>query len=286
MCTWMASDDDFFVIRRFEKLGARVALLMQNRIVQLEEQLRAEDVSCTNQGGDNGTFQGDSHIRRQEVMDELAWRLERYQRFVLDHSELKARPDATKRQITYVKNWLENNNQPIRPAEAAFVEKEDLMPVVPVVKPPLRRLIDRFDWRGRIFCWRRRNKKVHPYTQYRRAQKDRANQKQLTERHYNHPDNFESETTIYSEEGRIDKFVTCITIGLGLVMLIAPLWLLQYVYSEQIDLKARLKIITGFLIGFTILLSVVAVARPFEVLAATAAYGAVLMVFMQLGNPG
>ncbi|KAL8998395.1 MAG: hypothetical protein Q9169_002523 [Polycauliona sp. 2 TL-2023] len=232
MCTWMASDDDFFVIRRFEKLGARVALLMQNGIAQLEEQLRAEDVSCTYQGGDNGTFSGDPYVRRQEIMNELVGRLERYH-----HSELKARPDATKRQITYVKNWLENGNQPIRPAEAAFVDREDLIPM-------------------------------------------------LTQRHYNHPDNFESETTVYSEEGRIDKFVTCITIGLGLVMLIAPLWLLQYVYSEQPDMKARLKIITGFLVGFTLLLSVVAVARPFEVLAATAAYGAVLMVFMQIGDPG
>ncbi|KAL8784969.1 MAG: hypothetical protein Q9213_003630 [Squamulea squamosa] len=263
----MASDDDFFVIRRFEKLGARVALRMQNEIVQLEEALQAEDVKCFNEEGDNGTFNGDSRIRRQEVMDELVWRLERYQRFVLDYSELKSRPDASKRQITYVKNWLENNNQPIRPAEVTFVEKEDLMPMVPRVKPPLRRLIDKFDSKVRIYCWRRRNKK-------------------LTQRHYNHPNNFESETTIYSEEERIDKFVTCVTIGLGLIMLIAPLWLLQYFYSAEQDMKARLKIITAFLIGFTVLLSVVAVARPFEVLAATAAYGAVLMVFMQMGDPG
>ncbi|KAL9033860.1 MAG: hypothetical protein Q9180_005725 [Flavoplaca navasiana] len=262
----MASDDDFFVIRRFEKLGARVALLMQNQIVQLEDALRAEDTSCTIACGDNGTFIGDPRPRRQQVMDDLVWRLERYQRFVLDYSELKARPDATKRQITNVENWLENNNQPIRPAEVAFVGKEDLMPMVPRVKPPLRRFIDRFDISDRILCWRRRSKK-------------------LTRRHYNHPDNFESETTTYSEEGRIDKFVTCVTIGLGLVMLIAPLWLLQYVYSAEPDMKARLKIITGFLIAFTIFVSIVAVARPFEVLAATAAYGAVLMVFMQLGDP-
>ncbi|KAL8658703.1 MAG: hypothetical protein Q9226_000817 [Calogaya cf. arnoldii] len=251
MCTWMASDDDFFVIRRFEKLGARAALLMQNRIVQLEEQVRAEDVNCTKNGGDNGSFREDRQTRRQEVMDELVWRLERYQRFVLDYSELKARPDATKRQITYVKNWLENNNQPIRPEEVTFVEKEDLMPMVPRMSP------------------RKSTDKV-----------------KLTQRHYNHPDNFKSETTVYSEEGIIDKTVTCVTIGLGLIMLIAPLWLLQYVYSSEPDMKARLKIITGFLIGFTILLSIVAVARPFEVLAATAAYAAVLMVFMQLGDAG
>ena len=80
--------------------------------------------------------------------------------------------------------------------------------------------------------------------------------------------------------------VTCITIGLGLAMLIAPLWLLQYVYTAEPNLKTRLGVITGFLVAFTLLLSVMVVARPFEVLAATAAYGAVMMVFMQLGPPG
>lgn len=109
---------------------------------------------------------------------------------------------------------------------------------------------------------------------------------QLKPRHYNYRDNFGSKTTIYSDEEKIDKFVTCVTVGLGLIMLVAPLWLLQYVYVEVPDLMPRLKIITGFLIGFTALLVIVAVARPFEVLAATAAYGAVLMVFMQLGSPG
>lgn len=65
---------------------------------------------------------------------------------------------------------------------------------------------------------------------------------------------------------------------LGVGMLVGPLWWLQH----QNGLKARLAVITGFLIVFTILLSILTVARPFEVLAATAAYGAVLMVFMQL----
>ncbi|KAL8811718.1 MAG: hypothetical protein Q9200_001581 [Gallowayella weberi] len=239
LCTWMASDSDFFVIRRFEKLGARVALFMQNKISQLEETVNAEDARCAFEGGDNGTFNGDYNKQRQDALEELVWRLERYQRFVLDYLELKARPDASKSQITYVKNWLENNNGPIVPAEAAFIEKEDLMPMVP----------------------------------------------KLTPRHYNHANNFESDTTFYSEEERIDEFVTCVTIGLGLAMLIAPLWLLQYVYTAQADVTVRLKIVTGFLIGFTILLSVVAVADPFKVLAATAAYGAVLMVFMQLDRP-
>ncbi|KAL8820289.1 MAG: hypothetical protein Q9223_001455 [Gallowayella weberi] len=162
----MASDSDFFVIRRFEKLGARVALFMQNKISHLEETVNAEDARCAFEGGDNGTFNGDYNKQRQDALEELVWRLERYreyhayERFVLDYSELKARPDASKSQITYVKNWLENNNGPIVPAEAAFIEKEDLMPMVPKVRPPLRRLIDKFDSKIRIPYWRIPNEKV------------------------------------------------------------------------------------------------------------------------------
>lgn len=69
-------------------------------------------------------------------------------------------------------------------------------------------------------------------------------------------------------------------------MIIAPLWLLQYVSTSEPALRTRLGVITGFIGGFTILLSIVTVAKPFEVLAATAAYGALLMVFMQLGSSG
>ena len=84
----------------------------------------------------------------------------------------------------------------------------------------------------------------------------------------------------------MDKFVTCIIIALGLAMLIGPLWLLQHYTTGDPDFHTRLIIITFFLIGFTLLLSFVTVAQTFETLAATAAYGALLMVFMQLHSGG
>lgn len=46
----------------------------------------------------------------------------------------------------------------------------------------------------------------------------------------------------------------------------------------------RLGVITAFILLFTSLLASATVAKPFEVLAATAAYSAVLMVFLQIGN--
>lgn len=89
---------------------------------------------------------------------------------------------------------------------------------------------------------------------------------------------------MYHKDAVVDKIVTCVTVILGLAMLIGPLWLLQHISAQEPNLETRLIVITGFICLFTILLSLFTVAKPFEVLAATAAYGAVLMVFMQVGS--
>ena len=80
MCKWTASDDDFFVLRRFGELSARVLLRLQNRIVMLEEDLQAWDRYCVEKGLDNGTFREDPIWERRQVLDELTWRLEQYRK--------------------------------------------------------------------------------------------------------------------------------------------------------------------------------------------------------------
>ena len=105
---------------------------------------------------------------------------------------------------------------------------------------------------------------------------------QKNEREYDLED-FERKTTVYNNDPAVDKFVTCTTIVLGLGMLVGPLWWLQHLANRN-NLEIRLAIITGFLVVFAVALSIITVAKPFDVLAASAAYGAVLMVFMQLGS--
>lgn len=63
-------------------------------------------------------------------------------------------------------------------------------------------------------------------------------------------------------------------------MLIAPLWILEAVH----DPTNQLAIITGFIALFFFVVKVATNAKVFESLAAAAAYSAVLMVFLQLGN--
>lgn len=57
---WVASDPSFFVVRRFGTLNARVALSLQDEIVQLEERLDHMDEVYSDRATDdihNGTFQ-------------------------------------------------------------------------------------------------------------------------------------------------------------------------------------------------------------------------------------
>ena len=59
MCKWAASDDDFFVLRRFGEVSAPVLLRLQDQIVDLEKQLQDTDKMCVENEKDNGTFRYD-----------------------------------------------------------------------------------------------------------------------------------------------------------------------------------------------------------------------------------
>lgn len=191
MCTWMASDDDFFVLRRFGKLGARVALYMQDQISALEEDLQIEDNLCrtaVKEESDSGTFRKDPRQLRQQIMNQLCIKLEQYrmdfdmidpmiwitgmlmdaERFILDHSTLKARPVASDFQIRNVNRWLEASNGAISEKEIQYIRREeDLIPLVSKTKTPLRRFIDRFQIVRRIPCFRNRKVKMpETYTTY------------------------------------------------------------------------------------------------------------------------
>jgi hypothetical protein len=92
----------------------------------------------------------------------------------------------------------------------------------------------------------------------------------------------ESKTTVYSSDEKFERFTTASIIITGLIMLLAPMWWLESTSAS----KVRLGIITGFICAFISIMSMATNNRPFEVVAATAAYAAVLMVFMQIDGKG
>ena len=83
-CRWTASDDDFFVLRRFGKSSARVALYLQDQVAHLEEELEKVDLLCSQapkEFADGGTFRHDRWPRRRAILDELTVSLERYRKY-------------------------------------------------------------------------------------------------------------------------------------------------------------------------------------------------------------
>lgn len=80
----MASDDDFFVIRRFESLNANTILWMQHHIARLEQELagihRSIEESKPSQNLMNNSFTWDAKYmqRRTQILRELSQQLLHY----------------------------------------------------------------------------------------------------------------------------------------------------------------------------------------------------------------
>lgn len=64
----------------------------------------------------------------------------------------------------------------------------------------------------------------------------------------------------------VDVFESVAVFVAALLMLIAPLWILQALE----EVYPKLAVITGFVMGFLLFLSLATLGRPFEILAATA----------------
>lgn len=78
---WMASSNDFFLVRRFGSLNARVLLFMQNRVAEKEELLCAIDTRAqqsTDDQGNSGSLRNDPRQDRTQALAELVPLLKEY----------------------------------------------------------------------------------------------------------------------------------------------------------------------------------------------------------------
>ena len=160
---------------------------------------------------------------------------------VLQHSQLRARPKVPRKDIVSLENWFYNHPSAILPAETMYIKRpSDLFTLVPASKSPLRLLLERSS-RFRLHkFWRQ---KPSDSTVVR------------------------DENVHYISDAKIDHFVTIFIMSIGLIMLIAPLWILTYLGG----LARRLAVISAFIVSFAVLLSWTTIAKPFESLAAAAA---------------
>jgi hypothetical protein len=160
-----------------------------------------------------------------------------------------------KRNIKSISNW-HSNEEAILKDEAAYIDqRQDLVQLVPKAITPLRYLLEKS-------------------SKFRYSKLWAKKPPDLPTKCSTHPD-----AVHYSSDIRIDRSIGVTITILGMAMLIAPLWWLAY---TEVMAK-RLGIITGFIVLFLGLVAFTTVARPFESLAAAAAYSAVLVVFLQIG---
>lgn len=167
----------------------------------------------------------------------------RVDEFVALHAELKTKPNALPRQIANLKNWHINNDNAILEQERAYLDQaEDLTTIVPVVKTPLRRYMEKTEWFKTTRWFQRRPQKMSTSAA-------------------------EDGTVHYHSDALITAFDSGVVVLVGLSMLVAPIWVLYAVAST----KDRLGVITVFVTAFLLLLQLLTVASPAEVLAAAAA---------------
>ena len=77
-CRWVASDDDFFMMRIFGSTSARLAMSLQDQIVEQEKALKDADQRAIEDGLDSGTFRNDRQSERAEITAKLLPMVERY----------------------------------------------------------------------------------------------------------------------------------------------------------------------------------------------------------------
>lgn len=272
----MASDDDFFLFRRFGALNSRTILWMQDRITRVENNLREIDELVENSkladNLRNDSFRWDEkHLaQRAALMEELSRQLNHYSacllsfrnasftkgidQYIEGYAKIRARPRAENRLISNVRNWLDR--EAIDPDETLFLEQtDDLTSIHHRTRSPLG-------------AWLESCVQLHRSPFFRSKRSDNADLKAYG--------------TVISSNSKFDLFTNTVIVLGGLGMLLAPLWWLEFVN----DSVKKLGIMTGFICVFVGLMSIATVNRPGEVVAATAAYAAVLMVFMQVDNQG
>lgn len=159
--------------------------------------------------------------------------------YIISYSDLKSKPTAQDHQIENIKAWFHNRPLAIATEEQEFINKpSDVIAVVSSPKTPLRFFLEK--WQPLVTSRLFRAK---------------------------HRDGNLSQTTYYHSNKGLNAFTTFVIVTTGLLLLLGPMWILQFIE----DNIRRLGVITGVVLLFTALLASSTIAKPFEVLAATAA---------------
>ncbi|KAI6908734.1 hypothetical protein D0869_12094 [Hortaea werneckii] len=255
---WMASSNDFFVLRRFSPLQVRCLLYLQNEIAKKNQAIETWDSYArkqpygTQEGG-CGSLSDDPYPQRLALIQQALPLIQQYNDLVNSFTLLKEKQTASAHQIQNIANWFLWYPHAIDEDEQHFKGHQgDQFAILPKRRSPLVTLMRRSHWIRRVFSLRGRDDRVD----------DPSNN--------------------YTSGTGVENFATIVILFVGLGMTFGSIWWLNFVN----DNVHRLAIITASATLFTTWAWLAAGNRPFEILAAFAAYMAVLMIYRQLASGG
>ena len=257
--SFLASDADFLVFRKFGAANVRVLLSLQHQVYQYELALdRLDNDLSQNNDVNNGQLEGDDP-ERQRIVEALHESLCKYSllpfvplfpcpanpqppdAFLIQVAEITKWPTADPVNVRSLKNWHRICRGVISVQDQTYINKiADLCNLVPPDVNPLRRFLDRWNFFMLSPLWWKPTDPDLPV--------------------------YESPQVIYISDKKMDRFVLFLTVLIWLAMLIAPLWILYFVA----DAISKLGIITGFIVLFLGVVAVLTDSSPSDMLAATA----------------
>lgn len=267
LATFLDSDENFMLYRRFGFLQARLLLNKQDQLRALEEQLDDLDKDDDEEYLKSRELDDADETRRSKLLLKIEKKFKEYAELLTIARDLTSLNKPAARDYQSVRTYFEDK-APVCEDERYIFHKEDIITLKPgrenawldaMVEKGLRKLGSptiRY-----LFC--------SPETRMKADQ----------------------HTILYSKN-RIDALVTTIITLMILFLLIIPIYVLWHLAQQLENGKASASAATiGVLLVFTLIFSAVLSlftrARRHEILGAAAAYCAVLVVFISnVGQSG
>ncbi|KAH7050181.1 hypothetical protein B0J12DRAFT_89133 [Macrophomina phaseolina] len=265
MAAFLDSDENFMMYRRFGWIQSRLLLNKQNEISDLEKDLELEDGFPPKDEPINGEvtrYEGTSEYK-QQILKDLEKKFCEYSQLISAARDMMLMHRPTSSEYRSLRSYCDYSANLSELDEEWVHCKEDLITLRPgrehawldrAIEEALRRLPRRIV-RG-AFC-------------------SKETQEKTTQPH-----------PVYYTRGRIEVFAAGVITFMILVLLVVPTYVLYHL-TNDIEQGSRttalcIGILLVFTLAFSAVLSLFTRARRHEILAAAAAYCAVLVVF--LGN--
>ncbi|KAH7308559.1 hypothetical protein B0I35DRAFT_442192, partial [Stachybotrys elegans] len=258
VAAWMARDldNETYIYRKFDQLGARNLLHLQSELIVLEAEVKAHDAAYRSSLDKRIVARTWESLRKDaaaaKLVDNLQSKIKEYHEALLLQSQIARLEAPSHRALSAFRKWFKGefpaeDGRDVGPvlgglAKFALDSPEDLIALRSMRnRDPLSRLL-RNHWPFHLHA--RRQGLAH--------------------------------TTIFFPERHVELAVAIINAVVAMVLLIGAVLTLYFVTGSA----ARLGLIAFFMIFFASCVGVLTNARRVELLAATAAYGAVLVVFV------